>query len=454
MISSISPTDGHLLAEYEETSAQAVQQHIQTAASRQRDWVEVSISDRAAPMRRLAELLEASRQELAELMADEMGKPLPQGVAEADKCAWVCGHYAENAQRILADQQIEADRSKSYLAYRPLGVVLAVMPWNFPLWQVYRFFAPALMGGNGGILKHASNVTGCALAIDRLAVEAGFPDGLFRTLVLPASRVDEVLEHPSIVATTLTGSDPAGRAVAAKAGSLLKKTVLELGGSDPYIVLADADLEQAAITCSTSRLINGGQSCIAAKRFIVEEPVVEEFTELLAGAMSTTVMGDPRDPATTMGPMARVDLRDELHDQVERSVAAGARLVMGGQVPEGPGVFYPATLLADVAEGMEVYHEETFGPVAAVIAAKDLDDAVRIANDTEFGLGAAIFTSDVELGEQVARDRLEAGACFVNAFVASDPRLPFGGIKMSGYGRELSDIGMREFLNAKTVVVA
>ncbi len=454
MISSTNPTDGRLLAEYEETSAQDVQQHIETAASRQCDWAEVSISDRAIPMLRLAELLEASRQELAELMADEMGKPLAQGVAEVDKCAWVCRHYAENAERILADQQIEADRSKSYLAYRPLGVVLAVMPWNFPLWQVYRFFAPALMAGNGGMLKHASNVTGCALAIDRLGVEAGFPDGLFRSLVLPSSRVDEVLEHPSIVAATLTGSDPAGRAVAAKAGSLLKKTVLELGGSDPYIVLADADLEQAAATCSTSRLINGGQSCIAAKRFIVEEPVVEEFTELLASAMSTTVMGDPREPAATMGPMARVDLRDELHDQVERSVAAGARLVMGGTVPEGPGAFYPPTLLAGVTEGMAVYHEETFGPVAAVIAARDLDDAVRIANDTEFGLGAAIFTSDVELGEQVARDRLEAGACFVNAFVASDPRLPFGGIKMSGYGRELSDVGMREFLNAKTVVVA
>jgi succinate-semialdehyde dehydrogenase/glutarate-semialdehyde dehydrogenase len=454
MISSISPTDGRLLAEYEETSAQDVQRHIETATLLQSQWAEVSISERADPMLRLAYLLEASRQELAELMADEMGKPLAQGLAEVDKCAWVCRHYAENAERILADEHIEADRSKSYLAYRPLGVVLAVMPWNFPLWQVYRFFAPALMGGNGGILKHASNVTGCALAIDRLAVGAGFPDGLFRTLVLPSGRVDEVLDHPSIVAATLTGSDPAGRAVAAKAGGLLKKTVLELGGSDPYIVLADADLDQAATTCSTSRLINGGQSCIAAKRFIVEEPVVEEFTELLASAMSKTVMGDPRDPATTMGPMARVDLRDELHQQVERSVAAGARLVMGGEVPEGPGAFYPATLLADVTEGMAVYHEETFGPVAAVIAATDLDNAVRIANDTEFGLGAAIFTSDVELGEQVARDRLEAGACFVNAFVASDPRLPFGGIKMSGYGRELSDIGMREFLNAKTVVLA
>jgi succinate-semialdehyde dehydrogenase / glutarate-semialdehyde dehydrogenase len=329
-----------------------------------------------------------------------------------------------------------------------------VMPWNFPLWQVYRFLAPALMAGNGGLLKHASNVTGSALAIDRLVVEAGFPDGLFRSLVLPSSRVEEVLEHPLVVAATLTGSDPAGRAVATKAGSLLKKTVLELGGSDPYVVLADADIDQAAATCANSRLINGGQSCIAAKRFIVEEPVVEEFTEKFAAGLAKAVMGDPHDPSTTLGPLARVDLRDELHSQVERSVESGARLAMGGEMPGDPGAFYPPTLLTGVTKGMAVYHEETFGPVAAVIAAQDLDDAVHIANDTDFGLGAAVFTTDLEKGEWVARDRIQAGAVFVNAFVASDPRLPFGGIKSSGYGRELSDLGMKEFLNAKTVVVA
>lgn len=454
MISSISPTDGSVVAEYEETSKEDVQRHIEEAATLQREWEQVSIEERARPMMRMAELLESNRDELAKLMADEMGKPIAQGAGEVDKCAWVCRHYAENAERILADEMIPADRTKSYVAYRPLGVVLAVMPWNFPLWQVYRFLAPALMAGNGGILKHASNVTGCALWIDRLAVEAGFPDGLFRSLVIPSSRVDEVLEHPSIVAATLTGSDPAGRAVAGKAGSLLKKTVLELGGSDPYIVLADADLEQAAATCANSRLINGGQSCIAAKRFIVEESVADEFTRLLADGLSNAVMGDPHDASTTLGPMARVDLRDELHSQVERSIEAGANLVMGGEMPDGPGAYYPPTLLSGVRDGMAVYREETFGPVAAVISAKDLDDAVRIANDSDFGLGAAIFTSDVELGEQVARDRLQAGACFVNALVASDPRLPFGGIKMSGYGRELSDVGMKEFLNAKTVVVA
>jgi succinate-semialdehyde dehydrogenase/glutarate-semialdehyde dehydrogenase len=454
MITSISPTDGSVLAEYEETPAPDVQRHIEAAAARQREWSETTIPGRAVPMLKMADLLEDHSEELAVMMTDEMGKPVAQARAEVDKCAWVCRHYAENAERILQPEHIEADRRKSYIAYRPLGVVLAVMPWNFPLWQVYRFLAPALMAGNGGILKHASNVTGSALWIDRLTVDAGFPDGLFRTLVLPSSRVDEVLEHPDVVAATLTGSDPAGRAVAEKAGSLLKKTVLELGGSDPYVVLADADLEQAAATCSTSRLINGGQSCIAAKRFIVEAPVVDQFTELMAAGLEKAIMGDPRDESTTLGPMARIDLRDELHDQVERSVGDGARLVMGGKVPDGPGAFYPATLLADVTEGMAAYHEETFGPVAAVIAAKDVDDAVRIANDTEFGLGAAVFTKDLEKGEEIARDRLQAGACFVNAFVASDPRLPFGGIKMSGYGRELSDIGMTEFLNAKTVVVA
>ena len=454
MISSISPTDGRLLAEYEETTAVGVQESIDTAVTRQRDWETKSVPERAIPMLEMARLLEVHREELAQIMTDEMGKPIGQSRAEVDKCAWVCRHYAENTERILQPDHIEADRSKSYVAYRPLGVVLAVMPWNFPLWQVYRFLAPALMAGNGGLLKHASNVTGSALWIDQLAVEAGFPDGLFRTLVLPSSRVDEVLEHPGVVAATLTGSDPAGRAVATKAGSLLKKTVLELGGSDPYIVLADADLEKAAETCSASRLINGGQSCISAKRFIVEESVVDEFTDLMAAGLERAVMGDPRDEATTLGPLARIDLRDELHDQVERSVSDGARLVMGGKVPDGPGAFYPPTLLADVVEGTAVYHEETFGPVAAVIAAKDVDDAVRIANDTEFGLGAAVFTSDLEKGETLARDRIQAGACFVNALVASDPRLPFGGVKMSGYGRELSDMGMKEFLNAKTVVVA
>lgn len=453
MISSVSPTDGRLLAEYEETTPSDAERHIERAAELQVEWETVAIADRAVPMLALADLLERDREKLAVLMADEMGKPLAQGRAEVDKCAWVCRHYAEQAERILADLPIEAGRIKSYVAYRPLGVVLAVMPWNFPFWQVFRFLAPALMAGNAGLLKHASNVMGCAIAIDELTVEAGFPDGLFRNLVIPSSRVNSVLEHPKVVAATLTGSDPAGRAVAEKAGSLLKKTVLELGGSDPYLVLADADLDLAARTCASSRLINGGQSCIAAKRFIVEEPVYDEFVELMAARLAEAVIGDPHDPATTLGPMARVDLRDELHEQVVRTRDAGGRVVIGGELPDGPGAFYPPTLIADVAPGMAIYREETFGPVAAVIRASGVDEAVAIANDSDFGLGAAVFTADLERGEQIARDRLHAGACFVNALVASDPRLPFGGIKMSGYGRELADFGMREFLNIKTVVV-
>jgi len=454
MITTINPATGEKLADHPETSPADVVAAIEAADRHQRAWEGVSLADRAVPMRRFAELLEEHEDRLAALMADEMGKPLAQGVGEVRKCAWAARHYADEAPRILADEPIEADRTKSYLAWRPLGLVLAVMPWNFPLWQVIRMAAPTLMAGNGALLKHASNVTGSALAIDELFVEAGIPDGLFRTLVLPSSRVDEVLAHPAVRAATLTGSDPAGRAVASKAGSLLKKTVLELGGSDPHVVLADADLDRTVKSCSTSRLLNGGQSCISAKRFIVEEPIAEEFAERLVAAMGEAVVGDPHDPATTMGPMARADLRDELHEQVTRSIAAGATLALGGVVPDGPGAYYPPTVLTGVTKGMPTYSEETFGPVASVIAVADVDEAVFVANDTDFGLGAAIYTTDVERGERIARDRLQAGSCFVNDFVASDPRLPFGGIKMSGYGRELSDLGMREFMNAKTVVVA
>jgi succinate-semialdehyde dehydrogenase/glutarate-semialdehyde dehydrogenase len=387
-------------------------------------------------------------------MAREMGKPVSQGRAEASKCAWVCRHYAENAERYLQDVSIATERSASYVVHRPLGVVLAVMPWNFPLWQVFRFAAPALMAGNGVLLKHASNVTGCSLAIGGIIEDAGLPHGLFGVLVVGADKVATVLEDPRVVAATLTGSEAAGAAVAAKAGAMLKKTVLELGGSDPYLVLADADLDLAADTCAASRLINGGQSCIAAKRFIVIDSIYEEFVDRLARAMASRKLGDPLAEDTDIGPQARHDLRDDLHRQVVASIAAGAELVLGGDMPEGPGAFYPATVLGRVTSGMPVYHEEAFGPVAAVISAPDEDAAIAIANDSDFGLGAAVFTTDVARGEQIAAYRLEAGCCFVNSPVASDPRLPFGGIKRSGYGRELADLGIREFVNAKTVVVA
>jgi succinate-semialdehyde dehydrogenase/glutarate-semialdehyde dehydrogenase len=415
------------------------------------EWRETDFSERAELMRRAAEILRSKAQAYAELMAVEMGKPLPQGKAEAEKCAWACEFYAENAERFLADEPVETDAGKSYVSYRPLGPVLAIMPWNFPFWQVFRFAAPALMAGNAAVLKHASNVFGCALEIEKIFREAGFPEGLFGTLLIGSGRVKEVIRHPAIRAVTLTGSTPAGKVVAAQAGSVVKKTVLELGGSDPYVVLEDADLELAVETCVNSRLINGGQSCIAAKRFVVVKPVIEEFTERYVETMKAKRMGDPFEPGIDLGPQARVDLRDQLHRQVRRSVAQGARLLLGGKLPDGPGAYYPPTVLAGVAKGMPAYDEELFGPVAAIIEAKDEEDAIRIANDSSFGLGAAVFTRDLERGERIARNRLEAGSCFVNALVRSDPRLPFGGIKESGYGRELSVFGIREFVNIKTV---
>lgn len=451
---SINPTTGELVAEYAEHRPDEVEAAIRRAHEAFLDWRHQPFSERSGHMHKAAELLEGSKQRLAELMAVEMGKPVKAGRAEVDKSAWACRYYADEAAHMLADRLIPTGRTSSYVAASPLGVVLAVMPWNFPLWQVFRFAAPALMAGNAGLLKHASNVSGCALAIEEVFADAGFPEGLFATLLIPSSRVDAVIEHPLIVAATLTGSDPAGRAVAAKAGSVLKKTVLELGGSDPYLVLADADVDLAAKTCAASRLINSGQSCIAAKRFIVDRTIAAEFTEKMAAAMAAAVMGDPLDEQTDIGPQARVDLRDEIHRQVETSLDMGARLVLGGVVPTGPGAFYPATLLAEVRPGMPAHDEEIFGPVAAVITVDGDEEAIRVANDTKFGLGAAVFSRDVAKAERIAADRLEAGCCFVNALVASDPRLPFGGIKTSGYGRELADLGIKEFVNLKTVVVA
>lgn len=451
-ITTQNPATGDDLSSYPVTTPEEVTSRIELADARHLVWRRSPLDERSALLERLAGVLEERREPLAALMADEMGKPLAQGRAEVDKCAWVCRYYAEHGPEMLADQEIETDFSRSYIHHEPLGVVLAVMPWNFPLWQVFRFLVPALMAGNSGLLKHASNVTGCALEIHEMVEAAGAPDGLFSTLVLPSNRVEAVIEHPLVRAVTLTGSEPAGRAVAAVAGRELKKCVLELGGSDPYLVLADADLDLAAEVCARSRLNNSGQTCIAAKRFVVEEAIHDDFVDRLVAELSSRVVGDPHDESSDVGPMARPDLRDELREQVDASVAAGATLAMEGEAPDH-GAFHPVMLLTDVTTDMVAGAEELFGPVGAVLRAVDTDDAVRIANSTRFGLGAAVFTTDADKGATIAAERLAAGSCFVNELVASDPRLPFGGIKASGFGRELSHLGMYEFMNAKTVAV-
>lgn len=450
---SVCPATGERIAMYDETAPSDVLRLVAQTDAAHQSWREVSGRERAERMRSVAIVLREHAETHARLMTLEMGKPIVQARAEVEKCAWVCDYYAEHAEAFLASIDVPTTARRSFVAFRPLGVVLAVMPWNFPYWQVFRFAAPALMAGNAAVLKHASNVTGCALAIEAVFREADLPEGLFRTLVLPSTRVAEVIEHPLVQAVTLTGSTAAGRSVAATAGGAVKKTVLELGGSDPYVILADADLDLAVEACALARLLNGGQSCIAAKRFIVVDAIRAAFESRLVARMAQVTMGDPMREDVDLGPLARTDLRDELHDQVLRSVAQGARLALGGEIPAGPGAYYPPTVLTGVRPGMPACDEETFGPVAAVIAAVDEADAIERANDSPFGLGAAVFTRDVARGERIATQALAAGSCFVNAFVKSDPRLPFGGIKGSGYGRELSVFGIREFVNIKTVYV-
>ncbi len=439
-LQSINPATGDVLETFAETSATELDGILERADAASRDWRRQPVAQRAERLRAAARVLRERQADYARTMALEMGKPLAQGAAEVEKCAWACDYYADQGEALLAPQPRATEAVRSYVRFDAIGPVLAIMPWNFPFWQVFRFAAPALLAGNAGVLKHAANVSRCALEIEDVFRRAGFPEGLFRAVLLQNARVGAVIADPRIRAVTLTGSDRAGTQVAEQAGRHLKKTVLELGGSDPFIV-------------AEARLINSGQSCIAAKRFIVVAAVADRFLEPFAAAMRTRPVGDPLHPATQIGPQARLDLRANLHRQVQASVERGARIILGGALPEGRGAYYPATVLVAVEPGMPAFDEETFGPVAAVIRAKDEGDAVAIANASQYGLGASVWTRDRERGERLA-GALEVGSVFVNALVKSDPRLPFGGVKRSGYGRELSEYGLREFVNVKTVWVA
>jgi len=449
----INPATGNLITEYEEHSAHQVQQIIDQNQQAFLSWRDVPFSERSTLMFKAGEVLRDNAEKYAGLMTLEMGKTITESRAEVKKSAWVCDYYAENAEDFLADEPVKTDAGKSFIAYQPIGPVLAVMPWNFPFWQVFRFAAPALMAGNAGLLKHASNVPGCALAIEEVFQTAGFPEDIFRTLMIGSPQVEAVIRNEAVKAVTLTGSEPAGRQVASIAADEIKKSVLELGGSDPFIVLEDADIPACALVSTQARMINAGQSCIAAKRFIIVKSRLKEFEVQQTAIMSTMKIGDPMLDDTQVGPMARPDLVDELDEQVQQSIQKGARLLTGGKKRKGPGAYYLPTVLTNVREGMAVYSEETFGPVSAIIPVKDEEEAIIVANSSEFGLGGSVWTSDLERGEAVAR-RIESGAVFVNCMTKSDPRLPFGGVKKSGYGRELSYYGIREFVNIKSIWIA
>jgi succinate-semialdehyde dehydrogenase/glutarate-semialdehyde dehydrogenase len=449
----IDPSTGKKIRSYPEFSLVKINSILNHAGKSLQSWGTKSFKERGLLMKKAADILMANKDKYAQLMAQEMGKPFTQGQEEIDKCALVCKFYAEQAEYFLAPEPIRTEASKSFVTYDPLGIVLAVMPWNFPFWQVFRCAAPTLMAGNAVVLKHASNVCGCALEIEKIFKEAGFPPALFSTLLISSSKVKNIIKHPLIQAVSLTGSSGAGKSIATQAGAVLKKTVLELGGSDPYIILEDADLESAAEICVNSRMINGGQSCISAKRFIVVDSVFKEFKEIFISKMTMQRMGSPMQEGINLGPMARHDLRDQLHGQVLRSIKQGAELLLGGAIPVGPGAFYPPTVLSNVRPAMAAYQEELFGPVAALIKVADEQEAIHTANDTVFGLGAAVFTRNVKHGEFIATRELKAGCCFVNDSVKSNPLLPFGGIKQSGYGRELAEFGIREFVNIKTVYI-
>ncbi|MCV9387257.1 NAD-dependent succinate-semialdehyde dehydrogenase [Reichenbachiella ulvae] len=449
---SINPSNLEVIQEFDEMSESQVDQIIDQVHHTWQSWKLTSFDHRAKLLIQLAAALRKNKDRYAKTITAEMGKVLSESEAEIEKCAVTCEYYAENGEKFLATEHISTEASVSRVAYEPLGIVLGIMPWNFPFWQAFRYIIPSMMAGNTCLLKHASNVSQCALDIEEVMLEAGFPVDSFRTLLIPGKKMDRVIENPKVAAVTLTGSTEAGRAVASKAGEQLKKTVLELGGSDPYVILEDADLDLAVSTCLKSRLINNGQSCIAAKRFIVVESIYEDFKRTFMEAMKQKTYGDPLSEVD-LGPMASTALRDELHEQVLSSINEGAYCLLGGKIPKEKGAFYPPTILVNLHPGMPAFDEELFGPVASIISAKDEEEAIDLANQSCFGLGAAIFTRDVKRGEAIAQTKLQAGSCFVNELVHSDPRLPFGGIKDSGYGRELGSFGIKEFVNTKTVFV-
>jgi succinate-semialdehyde dehydrogenase/glutarate-semialdehyde dehydrogenase len=449
-IATIDPTTGKTLRTFTPHSADEVEARLRLAEETFRRYRHTPLADRRRWLARAAELLEGEAERLGRIMTEEMGKPFEAAKAESQKCALACRYYVEHGEAYLRDEPIDTGGDRSYVRYEPLGPVLAIMPWNFPFWQVVRFAAPALMGGNVGLLKHAHNVPQCALALEELFLKAGFPKGAFQTLLIETGDIPRVIDDPRVKAVTLTGSEGAGRAVGAQAGRALKKVVLELGGSDPFIVMPGAKLDDAVETAVKARLINNGQSCIAAKRFIVHEAIYPEFERRFAERMGRAVVGDPMNPKTEVGPLATASIRQGLHAQVEKSVEAGARLLVGGKLPEGPGNYYPPTVLADPPPGSPAACEELFGPVAVLFKAKDVEHAIALANDSPYGLGASVWTQD-EAEMRRLIDGIETGMVFINQMVASDPRLPFGGVKHSGHGRELALHGLREFLNAKTV---
>ena len=448
---STNPSTGSLIKSYDQFNEKKINRIIDGAYKVQKNWESSDLQFRLTCLERLSEILADSKKEYAFLMAEEMGKPLRQGIGEIEKCIWLCSYFISNSKNYLNDKIVKTRGQKSFIAFKPLGLILGIMPWNFPFWQVFRFSVPSIIAGNGVILKHAPNVQGCAFSIESSFLEAGFSKNLFRNIVISSKRVSDVIQNPKIAAITLTGSTTAGRSVAEISGRVLKKTVLELGGSDPYVILEDAEIEKSINACVDGRLLNAGQSCISAKRIIVVDKLYDQFLISLEEKLIRKIMGDPKDDVD-LGPMVSIEAREVVHSQVLKSIKNGANLILGGEIPKMPGAYYPITLLSNVKPGMPAFDEEIFGPVFSVIKAKNENNAIDLANNSPFGLGAAVFTENIHKGEDIAKNRLNVGICFVNDFVKSDPRLPFGGVKQSGYGRELSIHGLLEFVNIKTIV--